>query len=302
PQILGACRDNIVHARQIVETEMNGASDNPVTIGGDPLHGGNFQGQQIAFAADALNAAIVQIGVFAERLLDALTDPKRGVVDAPLLLAYDPGPTSGLAGVQMTATALVAELRHHAQMASTSSIPTNGGNQDIVSMGTLAARTAYDQTERLAPVLASVGLALSQLSFLRAQGRAPGTPVQAPAWMPSVQGLRHDRPLHDDLARIADAWLEPHVNEGASSNDGRSTYESRPTSERRPMNENRPVRESRSMHENRSVNNRSVNQSRSVEETPLPRTIAELPQTAWISRPRQPARTSGRTRNHTVTA
>ena len=63
PQILGACRDSLAFARQTVETEMNGVSDNPVVVA-DPrpeaLHGGNSQGQQIAFAADTLNAAIVQ--------------------------------------------------------------------------------------------------------------------------------------------------------------------------------------------------------------------------------------------------
>ncbi|MEM7788649.1 MAG: aromatic amino acid lyase, partial [Bacteroidota bacterium] len=209
PQVLGACRENVAFARRIVEAEMNGVSDNPVIADDLALHGGNFQGQQIAFAADTLNASIVQTGVFAERLLDALTDPKRGVVDAPLLLAYDPGPTSGLAGAQMTATALVAELRHHAQMASTSSIPTNAGNQDVVSMGTLAGRTAYEQAERLSPILATVGIALSQLSFLRAERRAPGRPVPAPAWMPAFEGLRQDRPLYDDIARIAEAWMHP---------------------------------------------------------------------------------------------
>ena len=213
PQILGACRDSLAFARQTVETEMNGVSDNPVVVA-DPrpeaLHGGNFQGQQIAFAADTLNAAIVQTAVFAERLLDALTDPKRGVVEAPLLLAYEPGPTSGLAGAQMTATALVAEMRHHAQMASTSSIPTNAGNQDIVSMGTLAARTALGQAERLAPVLATVGIALAQLSFLRAEGRAPGSRVPLPMWMPPFEGLRADRPLFDDIARVAAIWEAPY--------------------------------------------------------------------------------------------
>ncbi|MEL6769684.1 MAG: aromatic amino acid ammonia-lyase [Bacteroidota bacterium] len=212
PQILGACRDNIAHARRLTEAELNGVSDNPLVFSDGPavLHGGNFQGQQIAFAADALNAAITQVGVLAERQLDLLLDPKRGVVgEAPLLLAWEPGETSGLAGAQLTATALVAELRHHAQMSAVASIPTNGGNQDVVSMGTMAARTAYGQTERLAPILAAVGMALAQLGHLRRHERAGGTPVTAPPWMPRFAPLKQDRALHEDLHRIAARWLQP---------------------------------------------------------------------------------------------
>jgi histidine ammonia-lyase/tyrosine ammonia-lyase len=150
PQILGAVRDQLAYVRDVVETELNGVTDNPVLDPDAPaaLHGGNFQGQQIAFAADALNEALTQMGVLAERQLDVLLSPDQ-TDGAPPMLAWNPGPTSGLAGAQLTATALVAELRQNAQMAGTSSIPTNGDNQDIVSMGALAARTAYDQTEHL---------------------------------------------------------------------------------------------------------------------------------------------------------
>ncbi|MEM1042176.1 MAG: aromatic amino acid ammonia-lyase [Bacteroidota bacterium] len=214
PQILGACRDNVAHAARLVEVELNGVSDNPVVFAGGPavLHGGNFQGQQIAFAADALNAALTQIGVLVERQVDLLLDPKRGVVgEAPLLLAWEPGATSGFAGAQLTATALVAELRHHAQMSAVASIPTNGGNQDVVSMGTLAARTAYTQTERLAPILAAAGMALVQLGHLRRHGRAGGAPVTTPPWMPRFAPLQRDRALHEDLNRIAVRWLQPNT-------------------------------------------------------------------------------------------
>src|SRR6056297_2600713 len=188
PQVLGAVRDQLAHARSLVETELNGVNDNPVIDAEAPaaLHGGNFQGQQVAFAADALNEALTQIGVLAERQLDVLlsSDQNGG---APPLLAWDPGPTSGLAGAQLTATALVAELRQDAQMAATSSIPTNDDNQDVVSMGALAARTAHEQTERLAPILAVLGLSLAQLTHLRDAGRADGPAPPPHPWMPSVE-------------------------------------------------------------------------------------------------------------------
>ena len=266
PQILGACRENLAFARRLIETEMNGVSDNPLCgasgehqalsvehealrtereawsgegrassldaalpgrvergeeygdageqAGGMDsqaeamLHGGNFHGQQVAFAADALNAALAQVGLLADRQIDALLDPRING-NSPLLLAWEPGATSGMAGAQITATALAAEMRTHAQSYATSTIPTNGGNQDIVSMGTLAARMVYEQTERLAPILAILGMALAQLDFLKQSGRAPGKTTLCPAWMPPFAPFDQDRALRHDIARIAQTWLLP---------------------------------------------------------------------------------------------
>jgi len=210
PQVLGAVRDQLAHARSLVETELNGVNDNPVIDPEAPaaLHGGNFQGQQVAFAADALNEAVTQIGVLAERQIDVLLS-SGSAVDAPPLLAWDPGPTSGLAGAQLTATALVAELRQDAQMAATSSIPTNDDNQDVVSMGALAARTAYEQTKHLAPILAVLGMSLAQLTHLRAEGRADGPAPPPPDWMPTFEPVIEDRALRGEIDALATRWLTP---------------------------------------------------------------------------------------------
>jgi histidine ammonia-lyase/tyrosine ammonia-lyase len=210
PQVLGAARDQLAHARSLVETELNGVNDNPVIAPEAPtaLHGGNFQGQQVAFAADALNEALTQIGVLAERQIDVFLS-SGSTVNAPPLLAWNPGPTSGLAGAQLTATALVAELRQNAQMVATSSIPTNDDNQDIVSMGALAARTAHEQTAHLAPILAVLGMALAQLTHLRAEGRADGPAPPPPDWMPTFDPVIEDRALRSEIDALATRWLTP---------------------------------------------------------------------------------------------
>jgi len=211
PQILGACRDLLEFARATVEHEINGVNDNPLVIS-DPdrptvLHGGNFQGQQIAFASDAINSALTQIGVLVERQIDAITNPALNS-NAPLLLAWRPGADSGLAGAQLTATALLAEMRHHSLPAATTSIPTNGGNQDVVSMGTTAARAAFGQTERLSAIEAVFGIAIAQLSFLRLNGRAPGALTPTPAWFPPYAPFTHDRALHADIGSVAKQLLK----------------------------------------------------------------------------------------------
>ena len=212
PQVLGACRENLDYARRVIETEINGISDNPLCFPETDdapeamLHGGNFHGQQVAFAADALNAALTQAALLVDRQIDALLNPQING-GAPLLLAWEPGATSGMAGAQLTATALAAEMRADAQAHATATIPTNGGNQDIVSMGALAARRAYQQTDRFAAVLAILGIGLQQLDFLRAEGRAPGKTTSAPTFFPDFEPFRQDRPLQHDIARIAQEWL-----------------------------------------------------------------------------------------------
>ncbi|MDX1931355.1 MAG: aromatic amino acid ammonia-lyase [Capsulimonadales bacterium] len=217
PQILGACRENLTFARRLVETEINGVSDNPIFFGdadgsGAPqvFHGGNFHGQQVAFAADALNAALTQAAVLAERQIDLLVTPSTVNGNAPLLLAWDPGSTSGMAGAQITATALVAEMRAAAQAHATMSLPTNGRNQDVVSMGALAAQRCYEQTDRLSAVLSILSLCAAQLTFLRSEDKAAGPPAPLPRWMTDFEGIRHDRPLQAAIARLA-AFLRDNV-------------------------------------------------------------------------------------------
>ncbi len=203
PQILGACRQNISYARAVIETEINGVDDNPVFFTDRVLHGGNFHGQAVGFAADTLNAALTQVAVLAERQIALLCTPSRHNEFAPLLLAYEPGRDSGLAGAQLTATALLAEMRGACQQFATSSIPTNADNQDVVPMATLAAQTAYRQTDRLAAILAVLHMSAAQLDFLRRDGKATERVALPPPDLPPFEPLRADRALHGDIARIA---------------------------------------------------------------------------------------------------
>ena len=209
PQILGACRDQIDSARETVEREINGINDNPLVIddAGGPrvIHGGNFQGQQIAFAADMANAAVVQAALLVERQIDVLCNPE--LTGANLLLAWEPGATSGMAGAQLTATAIAAEMRINAQHAAISTIPTNGRNQDIVSMGTLASRQAFAQLDRFASILSIAAIGVHQLDHLRRSGRCPGRVTPPINGLPSYKPFELDRPMHDDIAELSGFWI-----------------------------------------------------------------------------------------------
>jgi histidine ammonia-lyase/tyrosine ammonia-lyase len=183
----------------MTEQELNGVDDNPLVDveALEILHGGNFMTQHIAFAADSMNSALTQAGNLAERHIEALVNPALNG-GTPLLLAAQAGATSGMAGVQLTATALLAEMRSHRQQYASSSLPTNAGNQDIVPMGFQAARECYHQTERLSAILACEALCIAQLAALKGYAGAP------PAWMSEFEPLREDRAMRGEIERLAE--------------------------------------------------------------------------------------------------
>lgn len=202
PQILGAARDVLYQSQATTEQELNGVDDNPLVDASalQALHGGNFMTQHIAFAADSLNSALTQAGNLAERQIEMLVNPALNG-GAPLLLAARAGATSGMAGVQLTATALLAEMRSHSQQYASSSLPTNAGNQDIVPMGFQAARECYRQTEWLAAILACEALCVAQLAALRGYSGAQ------PSWMLSFEPLRKDRAMRGEIKRLTEQIL-----------------------------------------------------------------------------------------------
>ncbi|HEV3204159.1 MAG TPA: aromatic amino acid lyase, partial [Gemmataceae bacterium] len=59
PQVHGTFRDALAHVQQVVECEMNSATDNPLVFAetAEIISGGNFHAQPIALAADLLAAA-----------------------------------------------------------------------------------------------------------------------------------------------------------------------------------------------------------------------------------------------------
>ena len=213
PQVLGACRAQLTYAESLIDAEINGIDDNPLILApsaehplGQAIHGGNFHAQQIAFAADAINAALTQIGILTERQIDLLANPQQNG-GAPVLLARHPGRQSGLAGAQLTATALVSEMRGRCLHHATSSVPSNCGNQDIVPMAATAGRAAFAQTEHLASILGVLALSLIQLNHLRTQGAAPGSPLTEMPYFPEFPPLNEDRALQEPISLFARHFL-----------------------------------------------------------------------------------------------
>ncbi|REK87138.1 histidine ammonia-lyase [Streptomyces inhibens] len=155
PQVAGAGRDTLDHARLVADRELAAAVDNPVVLpDGRVESNGNFHGAPVAYVLDFLAIAAADLGSIAERRTDRLLDKNRSH-GLPAFLAGDPGVDSGLMIAQYTQAALVSELKRLAAPASVDSIPSSAMQEDHVSMGWSAARklrTAIDNLTRIVAV------------------------------------------------------------------------------------------------------------------------------------------------------
>ena len=76
-QVHGASRDLLAYVEQTVSVELNAATDNPLVFpeDGTVLSNGNFHGQPLAFALDALAMALSELASISERRTERLVNP-----------------------------------------------------------------------------------------------------------------------------------------------------------------------------------------------------------------------------------
>jgi histidine ammonia-lyase len=181
PQVHGATRDALDYANGVLEIELNAVSDNPIVLpdDGDVMSGGNFHGQPVAVALDALAAATVGLASISERRLYRLLDPalSNGL---PAFLVPESGLNSGFMLVQYTAASLVSESKSLAHPASVDSIPSSAGQEDHVSMGMISARHLRGVVTNAETVVALEALGAAQALDLRAP-LEPGEATRAVA-------------------------------------------------------------------------------------------------------------------------
>jgi len=161
PQIHGASKDALRYAVNVLETEFNSVTDNPLIFEDGAISGGNFHGQPVALAMDFLKLAVAELGNVSERRTDRLVHPSynRGL---PPFLTEKGGVNSGWMIPQYVAASLVSENKVLVHPASADSIPTSAGKEDHVSMGTIAARQLSDITDNVYNVYAVELIAASQ--------------------------------------------------------------------------------------------------------------------------------------------
>ncbi|XP_046729051.1 histidine ammonia-lyase-like [Silurus meridionalis] len=168
PQVHGVVNDTIAFVKNILNTELNSATDNPLVFPerGFTISGGNFHGEYPAKALDFLSIGVHELASISERRIERLCNPS--LSNLPAFLVKEGGLNSGFMVAHCTAAALVSENKVLCHPASVDSLSTSAATEDHVSMGGWAARKALKVVEHVEQVLAIELLAACQaLEFHR---------------------------------------------------------------------------------------------------------------------------------------
>jgi histidine ammonia-lyase len=221
PQVHGAVRDALDHLRDVLDIELNSATDNPLvfpgggvadqdtlaTGGGRVISGGNFHGEPIALALDFAKLALAELGSISERRIALLLDARLNGGLRPFLASAS-GLESGMMIYQYTAAALASENKVLAHPASSDSIPTSANQEDHVSMGSIAARHAARVLEHVEQIVAIELVVAAQaledrLTMVPDAEPGAGVAVALKRLRAQVARLVNDREASGDLAAAA---------------------------------------------------------------------------------------------------
>ncbi len=208
PQVFGASRQAMAYVKEKLEIEINAATDNPLIFDGGEkvISCGNFHGQPIALAMDFLKIAVAELASISERRIERLVNPQLN--DLPPFLSSQPGLQSGAMIMQYTAASLVSENKTLAHPASVDSIPSSANQEDHVSMGTIAARHAYEIIQNVRNVLAiELICALQAVEIKGIEKMSPVTRKFYDAGRTLVPSIVKDRVFSDDIANVNE-WLK----------------------------------------------------------------------------------------------
>ena len=214
PHVIGVLEDSLPFLRQLIETELNSANDNPLVDvdNGRVLHGGHFYGGHVALAMDTLKTAVANLADLLDRQLALLVDARfnHGL---PSNLSAARGPRSainhGLKALQISVSAWTAEALKLTMPASVFSRSTECHNQDKVSMGTIAARDCLRVIELVEQVAAAMLVAARQGVELRRRiGMDASLEGAAMEMLEDLSGrvmlVEEDRALDGDLRLLLD--------------------------------------------------------------------------------------------------
>ena len=222
PQVHGASRDLIDYVEATVAVELNAATDNPLVLVEDGLivSAGNFHGQPLAFALDALAMAVAELASISERRVERMVNPTLSE-GLPPFLVEEGGLNSGFMIPQYVAAALVSENKVLAHPASVDSIPTSAGQEDHVSMGNAAGLKALRVLDNAEHALAIELLAGAQaIEFLAPLQPGGGVRAVHDAVRAISPRLVEDRSLSGDIGRVADAIRSGEILAAAESEVG----------------------------------------------------------------------------------
>jgi histidine ammonia-lyase len=198
PQVHGASKNALWHAMEVIETEVNSATDNPVVLEEEDavVSAGNFHGQPLALVLDYMALALHELGSISERRTYQLISGRRGL---PPFLTPNPGLNSGLMIAQYTAAGIVSQNKQYCTPASADSIESSNGQEDHVSMGANAATKLVKVVDNLYQILGIELLNASQALHLRKADVSEEMQSFIASFQELVPVIDEDRYLHPDL-------------------------------------------------------------------------------------------------------
>ena len=198
PQVHGASKNALWHAMEVIETEVNSATDNPVVLEEEDavVSAGNFHGQPLALVLDYMALALHELGSISERRTYQLISGRRGL---PPFLTPNPGLNSGLMIAQYTAAGIVSQNKQYCTPASADSIESSNGQEDHVSMGANAATKLVKVVDNLYQILGVELLNASQALHLRKADVSEEMQSFIASFQELVPVIDEDRYLHPDL-------------------------------------------------------------------------------------------------------
>ena len=193
PQVHGACRQTLIHAEEVINTELNAVTDNPLIFVDteEVISGGNFHGEALALVMDYLAMGVAEICNISERRIEKMMNPVFS--ELPAFLTKNSGLNSGLMIAHVTAAALVSENKYLCHPASVDSVPTSTDKEDHVSMGVTAGRKLHEVINNAKTVLAIELLCNTQALDLQ-------RPLKTSPALEGVYGLirKHVATVEDD--------------------------------------------------------------------------------------------------------
>lgn len=216
PQIHGGAAAALEQAREVVEIELNGASDNPVALAesGQIVSCGAYHTTELGLALEAVARAWQHLAMAQVARIARMMEPD--LTGLPLFLARPDSGSNGFAPVLKVVEDLAAEIaRAAAPLAVWPSINARG-IEDCLTSAPAAVR-GLAQVNRLASRLTAIEiLVAAQAVELRGTEGALGPPMKA-----LLSGIRAvapplgpDRPLAGEIEALAAALSEGRLATG----------------------------------------------------------------------------------------
>ena len=204
PQVHGASRNTLAFFNEVIETEINSVSDNPLVLEeiGEIISAGHFHAQGVGQAMDCAAIAMTTLGTISERRTYAMVNGDYGL---PPFLANSAGINSGFMITQITAAALASENKSLSTPSTIDSISTGAGQEDHVSMAPWAGRKLYQIINNVTRILGIECLtSLQALDFSDNLKTSPVLELVRKDIREHVHFLESDRLMDEDLLFIED--------------------------------------------------------------------------------------------------